>query len=464
MRLLPVLVLLAVSAVPAFGAVEPLAGSHLSELSCGDCHPGTTSEGNFTGEITDCDGCHSAVENIHPIDMVPKTPVPAGFRLSKDGRMLCLTCHKVHGGEKEWAYLNDAASGYKKGRGTYCANCHGSERARTNPHSARTGDPRCTFCHKTLPEEGKPAAKTLRVSVVKLCDFCHGATEKQHPKNIDPVLSIPSQLPRGPDGNWTCATCHDPHGTISTTHYTRPVYAKYMERGKNENPHKPDYFACSACHTESNTKGIRVQGVNLRYKGDINVLCISCHVTDKGHHPSGFELPPAMMKRLEKSPISLPLDSESKMDCITCHDTGCTTGQNTMSMRYYNSKTYDTSLCWGCHDREEYAKVNPHVTDPDQCTKCHETRPVKGMEVTLMTVPIMVCIHCHEVKPHPIGKSHMAKPTSVIKVDPALPVAKNGEVVCITCHEPHYDPVGRPRRLRVVTEEKQICGMCHWKS
>jgi hypothetical protein len=86
------------------------------------------------------------------------------------------------------------------------------------------------------------------------------------------------------------------------------------------------------------------------------------------------------------------------------------------------------------------------------------------MEASLMTVPLMVCIHCHEVKPHPIGKSHMAKPSEVIKVDPALPLAKNGEVVCVTCHESHYDPVGRPHRLRIVTEEKQICGMCHWKS
>ncbi|TLN06682.1 hypothetical protein FDZ71_10950, partial [bacterium] len=48
------------------------------------------------------------------------------------------------------------------------------------------------------------------------------------------------------------------------------------------------------------------------------------------------------------------------------------------------------------------------------------------------------------------------------RVDPSLPLAKNGEVVCSTCHQPHYDPKGYPKRLRV-DNDKKMCGMCHWK-
>ncbi len=460
-RLFAVLMIVFAAAFSAF-ALEKVSGSHQSELSCADCHPKTTSEADFSGEYIDCDKCHEADENIHPIGMVPQAPLAKGFRLSNDGRMLCLTCHKIHGGSREDFYLNDAGDGFRKGRGTYCANCHGLTRERTNPHSARTGDPRCTFCHKRLPSNTAEAESTLRVRVVKLCDFCHGATAKNHPRNIDPVLSIPPKLPRDKNGEWSCITCHDPHGTTATTHYIKSEYAIFMERGKNESPHKPNYFACPACHAESTPDKIRVAGINLRYKGDITVLCVSCHVTDRGHHPNGVELPEAMKKRLAASPLSLPLDFEEKIDCSTCHDTGCSTGEHKMTMRYYNPVSYDSTLCWTCHDRAEYAKVNPHVTDPDQCVKCHETRPVKGMEATLMAVPVMVCIHCHEVKPHPVGKSHMQKPTSIIRVDPSLPLAKNGEVVCSTCHQPHYDPKGYPKRLRV-DNDKKMCGMCHWK-
>ncbi len=459
----PVLIaLLLFLAVPAsFAELAPVSGPHAEELDCYDCHIGG-SEAD-PGEINDCDECHSAAENIHPIDMIPMINIPEGFALSREGKMLCRTCHKLHGGDIDHKFLSDAGSGYLSGRASFCASCHGSENVRTNPHSARRGDKRCTFCHLSVPTGPEDGASTVRTKVVKLCDFCHGAVEKNHPRNIDPNLEIPKELKLDKDGNWTCVTCHQPHGTIDTTHYILTPFVEFMERGKGENPHKPDFFACTACHAESTEASIRVPGFMLRYRGDINIMCISCHVTDRGHHPTGLDLPEAMSARLAESGADLPLDEEERISCYTCHNNQCDIEEFSMTVRQYDAKTYNTALCWNCHDQSEYSQSTPHTPNPDTCTHCHETRPVEGMgQSTLMAVSLMVCLHCHDVKPHPMGKSHLAKPSEVIDVNPSLPLSKTGEVTCVTCHDPHYDPEGRPHRLRVA-EAASICNMCHWK-
>lgn len=455
-------VFLCLCAAPA-AALQPVSGSHATQLGCADCHPGTTGEADFSGKFIDCDKCHDATRNLHPIGFAPKREIKGGYRLSPEGNLLCLTCHKLHGGDAQSGYLTDAGKGWKDGRAVFCSGCHGSENVRTNPHSARRGDSRCTFCHKTVPHSKADALATIRTQTVKLCDFCHGATKKDHPKNIDPSLTIPDELPREKDGRWSCVTCHDPHGTTATTHYIRPPYAKFMERGKADKPHKADYFSCKACHTESTEKGIRVEGLSLRYKGDINVLCISCHVTERGHHPTGVDLPPAMKARAEVSPTSMPMDEEGRITCYTCHDNQCDSATFEMTERDYDAKTYKTDLCWNCHDRKEYASRSPHVSDYKKCVVCHETNPVKGLDPAMMAVPLMVCLHCHDVKPHPVNRSHIAKPDGVkIQVDPSLPLSKEGKVVCVTCHNPHEDPKGYAKRLRV-EDGKKMCGMCHWK-
>jgi hypothetical protein len=310
--------------------------------------------------------------------------------------------------------------------------------------------------------EAEASTGTVRMRVVRLCNFCHGAAEKNHPRNIDPTLSIPPNLPLDSDGNWSCVTCHDPHGTISTTHYIRPVFAQSMEKDKDENPHTDDFSTCKGCHLESNEESMRLPGNSLRFRGDIAVLCISCHITDRGHHPTGIRLPDVMAERYESEGRALPFDENSRINCYTCHDNQCSTETFKMNIRYYDAKSYDTTLCWSCHDKTSYTTSNPHTQNPKTCTLCHEGRPTKGVSSSLSAVPLMVCLHCHEVKPHPMGKPHLAKPSDVIQVDPSLPLTKTGEVTCITCHDPHYDPEGRPHRLRV-PEPASICNMCHWK-
>ena len=430
----------------------PVTGSH-ADLACEDCHG---PEG-----LADCDECHDAEVNIHPVGMEPSIPIPSGFSLGAGGRLVCRTCHRLHGGNRATHYLNDLSSEEGTDRAAFCALCHGESLAQTNPHFARKGTGRCAFCHASIPSREEKARPTARMDIVKLCDFCHGAVAKNHPRNIDPALSLPKGLPLGPDGAWTCATCHEPHGTTTTTHYVRPEFAQHFERGRQANPHEASYFACKACHTTSIPDEITNPDYKLRYRGDINILCVSCHVTDRGHHPTGLPPPPFMLEDIEASDKTIPLDREGRINCYTCHDNGCSSGEQAMRQRYYGRANLENTLCWICHRREEFSTLNPHLEDLALCTQCHESRPIPGLSLGLMTVPKMVCLRCHDVKPHPAGADHLRAPSEEIHPDGSLPLSAGGEVTCTTCHDPHESDTPRPRRLRV--DASAICGSCHWR-
>ncbi len=341
------LVALLLCALPAqAGDPSPVTGSHAT-LACDDCHPGEAP--------LDCVECHDPKSNIHPVRVVPNVPVPAEFGLGAGGELLCRSCHRLHGGDPKTKYLNTQGIGAQADRASFCARCHGAQLARANPHQARQGTARCTFCHASLPE-GAAGQGTARLDIVRLCDFCHGALAKDHPRNIDPSLSMPKGLPLRPDGSWTCVTCHNPHGTTNTTHYVRPEFAQHFERGLEENPHRNEYSACKGCHTTAISSEIRAPDFRLRYKGDVNVLCVSCHVTDRGHHPTGLPPPPFMLEDIRASGRRLPLDREGRITCYTCHDNGCASGQQHMGERYYDRVNLKNDLCWICHRRNEFSR------------------------------------------------------------------------------------------------------------
>ncbi|MHB8762890.1 MAG: cytochrome c3 family protein [Deferrisomatales bacterium] len=442
--------LAAVWTATALAEPLPITGSHAT-LECVACHSGDAPK--------DCDGCHDPRSNIHPVGVAPNKALPPEFVLGPEGLLLCRSCHRLHGGDPASRYLAQEGGD----RAAFCVRCHGLEMARVNPHQARQGTTRCAYCHASTPEIQTGEARIkARADIVRLCDFCHGAVAKDHPRNIDPTISLPKGLPLGQDGKWTCVTCHNPHGTTSTTHYVRPEFAKHFERGRQDNPHVESYFACKACHRSAVAAEIKAPDYQLRYKGDLNVLCVSCHVTERGHHPTGLRLPEFMAADLAASQQPLPLDREGRITCYTCHDNGCSSGHQRMTERHYDRRTLRNDLCWSCHRKDEFSRINPHVEDPKLCAHCHESLPtVGGGKTGLVTVPKMVCLRCHEVKPHPAGADHLREPSKKIKPDESLRLGPNGDVTCTTCHDPHGSPDPKPRRLRVTGTD--ICGLCHWR-
>jgi len=452
----------------AFAELAPPAGAH-REIACRDCHPDGGSDSS------PCSACHGPSANLHPAGVAPSSPVPAVFPLA-DGRVTCRTCHRLHDPTGPHS-LRGFAEGVAREMGEFCFACHGEALARTNPHDAATAKDRCAFCHasaeiETIVEGLRPQ---VRAASERLCDFCHAMRAKNHPRNIDPILDLPASLPRGPGGRVTCITCHAPHGSSSVTHHIREEYAAYFERGKEDDPHVNDRHACPSCHLGKGPEKITRDSHELRLQGDMILLCISCHVRARSHHPVGTPLPEAMARRVETKG-KLPLDGEGRITCITCHTNNCETNEQGRSLRFYDAQKGDLSLCWFCHPKEEWAKTNPHRKTIDNttegCVFCHDRPPIKGLEkhedLYFISDVRMICLRCHETlsnfdRSH-VGKAATPRMTEALakfgkEKDTQIPLDRDGRLTCTTCHNAHFAANQDEHRTRLGFVE--MCLRCH---
>jgi len=339
--LLWLLWLLVTVPVGATDVPPPVTGSHAAQ-ACDVCHG--------ADGIADCDRCHTAAANPHPVGIAAWMPVPDGFALDAEGRLLCRTCHRLHGGEPSTYYLRSASAAggdleCVDSRRAFCAWCHDRGTAGFNPHLGRQGETRCWVCHTGVPVATEDGRRTLRAEVWRLCRFCHGVEVQKHWHNVEVVESLPAALPLAPDGSRTCATCHDPHGTTTATHHLRPEFAPSYGRAKGESPHVDEYRACRACHTTSFRDEIRPPGYGLLYRGDRNLLCLSCHVTDQRHHPTAVQLSAPFRTRWEASALRVPLDNRDRVTCSTCHD------PHLQSLILKQLRAQPVRLCARCHQQ-----------------------------------------------------------------------------------------------------------------
>jgi len=388
-----------------------------------------------------------------------KAGTPPEFPLDSLGRLLCRTCHRIHGGDPRNAYLLSDASVFPQRR-RFCASCHEGGLASVSPHDASRGESRCLFCHTELASRTETEAPPLRDEKGKLCNFCHNTGDARHWEQLGLVSPLPKSINLGPDGKPACAVCHNAHGTASTAHFLRPSVARMIGRAQATNPHIPDRAACRSCHSKSFADDIKkATDYALLFGGDKISLCLSCHITGQRHHPIALTLPEEYKKRRLESSIPAPLDEKERITCYTCHDNQCAEGLQKMTVRGYSREQMKNDICWSCHDRKEFADRDPHSDNPDSCRWCHETRPQPGRSGGLIAGPSMTCLLCHEPAVHPAAADHLKKPSDNVKVDPSLPLNRYGAVSCVTCHSPHVKTNQLPGRLR--RDPATICLLCH---
>jgi predicted CXXCH cytochrome family protein len=462
-----VTVLAAVSAWASEPATPP-PGPH-GEIACSDCHP----EGYESAAA--CLECHELDENLHPDAVLPTFAIPDVFPL-REGRVTCTSCHRLHEPTGPRA-LRGFAEGLATELKGFCGACHGERLAGSNPHRADVGEDRCAFCHASLDVGAVLAGQTAtaRTGADRLCNFCHDVKSRDHPRNIDPVLDLPDDLPTGPGGEITCITCHHPHGSSRFTHYIREEYASHFERGRQDNPHVDDRAACPACHVGRGPENITPKTHELRF--DAILLCISCHVTARGHHPVGTPLPETMEGRLREHG-GLPLSAAGSTTCTTCHTNNCESDAQHMSVHHYDPERMRLDLCWMCHPREEFASVDPHRKTIDDttegCVFCHDRPPVKGLEQSAELYFIsqirMICLRCHEglsdldvshtgVMPTPEIQTRLHQYTE--ETATPFPLDQDGTFTCTTCHNAHFSAQDEGAKTRIPTRE--MCPLCHEK-
>ena len=282
------------------------------------------------------------------------------------------------------------------------------------------------------------------------------------------------------------------------------IEEKVITKFQIPNPHwRKD--GCLACHVDEPDE----TGSPLKSPSDGS--CFFCH-NEEDHtsiHPvnlvPGKKMLAGMSRKFRKN-----LASGNKTNCITCHDALLqSTRKSTVSSQYNRSflrgGSYrtPTDICYQCHDKNAYKKLNPHdqisekgILNEDKCLICHRDVPMRKADGSATKVKLQVdsnwsdiCLNCHKWQPHPGGNmtifsggkipDHLVVPDSKIRQRMTKMTQKNnldmpldptnGKIYCATCHNPHERGVIKKISLAKGADEKsrlrskKICLNCHDK-
>lgn len=279
---------------------------------------------------------------------------------------------------------------------------------------------------------------------------------------------------------------------------------KVLTKQQIPNPHwRKD--GCLACHVDEPDEN----GSPL--KADSDGSCYFCH-NEADHapiHPVNLVAGKEMLAKMSDK-FKSNLAEGNKINCNTCHDPLLpgTRKKTLASLRnrsflrggIYNTKT---GICYQCHDKSAYEKLNPHdqisekgILDKDRCLICHQQIPQQktndGTTKTAMQTDSNwseICLNCHQWIPHPGGNmtifsggkapDHLVVPGRKIRKRMDMMTRKNnldmpldpgnGKIYCATCHNPHERGVIKKISLAKGADEKsrlrskQICLNCHDK-
>ncbi len=310
---------------------EGFANTH-DTLECTKCHsedPGTVKAGlpapfpyGDAGVDAFCMTCHSGIDQSH---------FPRGNRPRRT--ISCLNCHQVHGHTLLFPALRDEYPVFL------------IESTDINPHGGKIF---CLSCHLDSPQGGQVVNFRGEGDSSALCQRCHQEVE-HHPLGV-----------KSSPGTWkmdfsdfpleeekvTCVTCHDPYECESINTRDNPRFLRggpynaveefctRCHEGRSfgsQNPHdqiddkgEVRRKQCLYCHT-SIPEGV---GYTLRpedFTDTMEQLCVSCHPVPP--HPDVdhmVEMTPKMQTLLteyeERRLVSLPLDSDVILTCVTCHN------------------------------------------------------------------------------------------------------------------------------------------------
>jgi hypothetical protein len=277
---------------------------------------------------------------------------------------------------------------------------------------------------------------------------------------------------------------------------------KVLTKHQIPNPHWHK-DACLACHVdEPDEKGSPL-------KAESDGTCFFCH-SEKDHapiHPVNLVPGKEMLARMPDK-FRRNLSSNNETNCITCHD-ALLPSTRKMTVASLHNRSFlrggiyrsKTGICYRCHDKSAYQKLNPHdqintegFLEKNKCLICHREVPQqqeagKASKVALHTDSnwVELCLNCHEWKPHPGGNrtffgggkipDHLVVPGKKIRQRMDMMTRKhnldlpldpsNGKIYCATCHNPHERGVIKKASLAKGADEKgrlrskKICLNCH---
>lgn len=261
-------------------------------------------------------------------------------------------------------------------------------------------------------------------------------------------------------------------------------YGNYSKQASTVPLHHFD-ISCSNCHGQGDPIGLSRAGRDLNV--DINRSCTSfgCHNYDRSmNHPVGMTVD-------TKVPDFMPLDKNSEMTCLTCHDQNISDDSEQNTQRTLQVKQ-DQDICASCHEAmnpgfdnslhwQFSSKAHLGNISPNSDHDTQQVSLASGIDVESRT-----CVTCHEdvsvtipqlhetrsqkqlryksMTDHPIGmeyadvfardagryKKNYTKFDNVRLFD--------GKVGCGSCHSLYSKEKGY---LITTNEDSELCRKCH---
>ena len=267
---------------------------------------------------------------------------------------------------------------------------------------------------------------------------------------------------------------------------------------------------CNACHKNTAT-GASAENLNHM---PVEKICNNCHSPAFEHnyiHPVNIKPDKTMLADMTASMRRELAENNNRITCTSCHDLTLqcldrNRKQKLTNPKFFRGGPYESrsQLCFSCHDKEQYQRLDPHDQidnqgniRPEKCYVCHadsvarlkQVRETDQLEFHAGDALSTMCWGCHPWTPHPGGQftffkqksgpNHLIKPPPEIKQRMDEMTEKNqvnfplepgsGKIFCATCHNPHEKGVitdpekagGSDRRKRL--RASNICEYCHIK-
>ncbi|MBI5408487.1 MAG: hypothetical protein HZA14_03885 [Nitrospirae bacterium] len=403
------------------------------EIYCGTCHSahgkGAAPHGDAYGrtavyreeniDSSLCEMCHRneasyKFSNSHPVHTtamkLPERLFSLGSRKASDpNKVICQTCHKVHGARGEKILIVD-----NKGS-DLCAMCHEKQKSLIDTkHDLRITIPDEKNMKQRAPSESGP------------CSACHT------PHNSSGKKLWARSIKSGNPATQMCLTCHGEDTAYKlkrTGKYSHPINIElrikevsmediplFSEDGAKNPEGRVQCFTCHNVHTwdpdsPTNKGGKDVEGdaTNsfLRTSNVSSVLCLKCHTDKQQIITSDHNLEVTAPEEKNVQGVNAVVSGP----CGVCHIPHNAAADHLWAKNLSGDTDFVTQLCTACHNENGSAKAkligeNYHPVD-----------------VTLKKLNIT---------------------TTLPRYDSEGNRKDDGKTVCLTCHDPHVWDPGKP--------------------
>jgi len=277
---------------------------------------------------------------------------------------------------------------------------------------------------------------------------------------VESVVNSPHNLSASGPGavrasteDQVCIFCHAPHNATPIRplwNRTTPVdaYSIYTSRALDAEPGQPTGMSkmCLSCHDGTIALGnVASRSTPIQMSGGITTI-----PSGPGHlgtdlsddHPISFTYDSALalsdpkLKDPSLLPEEVSLDSNSELQCTSCHD-----AHNNIYGSFLVMDDAASQLCTSCHQMGSTT-----ITGHETCAACHQPHSAPSGPYLLREATVAgTCLTCHDGT-H-AGAADIATDLSnpyphetYSPTDPPEPLEEHTS--CVDCHEPHTMDTG----------------------